>query len=245
MIYDSGDYDKAMDTALALVGLEGLRQAPARISASTASCAASGSRTTSNHQRLAARVVEDRPCSRRAASRSSIGTLSSGQGHETSFAQCVSEWLGVPFEQRQADPGRHRHRAGRRRLAFRPLDAAWRRSSWASASNAIIAEGKRIAGHVLETEPDEVEFKDGRFTQRRAPTARSTCSRSRARRADAQRPAGRPARAARGRERPAFHRRRLSRTAARSARSRSIPTPARSRSCATPRSTTSAARSIR
>src|SRR5262245_63265355 len=28
----------------------------------------------------------------------SVGTLSSGQGHETSFAQCVSEWLGVPFE---------------------------------------------------------------------------------------------------------------------------------------------------
>ncbi len=27
-----------------------------------------------------------------------VGTLSSGQGHETSFAQCVSEWLGVPFE---------------------------------------------------------------------------------------------------------------------------------------------------
>ena len=27
-----------------------------------------------------------------------VGTLSSGQGHETSFAQCVSEWFGVPFE---------------------------------------------------------------------------------------------------------------------------------------------------
>ena len=27
-----------------------------------------------------------------------IGTQPSGQGHETSFAQCVSEWLGVPFE---------------------------------------------------------------------------------------------------------------------------------------------------
>jgi aerobic carbon-monoxide dehydrogenase large subunit len=27
-----------------------------------------------------------------------VGTLSSGQGHETSFTQCVSEWLGVPFE---------------------------------------------------------------------------------------------------------------------------------------------------
>src|SRR2546430_13047438 len=27
-----------------------------------------------------------------------IGTLSSGQGHETSFAQLLVEWLGVPFE---------------------------------------------------------------------------------------------------------------------------------------------------
>ena len=57
----------------------------------------------------------------------SIGTLSSGQGHETSFAQCVAEWLGVDFEQHQADPGRHRHRAGRRRLAFGALDADGRR----------------------------------------------------------------------------------------------------------------------
>ena len=28
----------------------------------------------------------------------SIGTLSSGQGHETSFAQCVGEWLGVDVD---------------------------------------------------------------------------------------------------------------------------------------------------
>ena len=27
-----------------------------------------------------------------------IGTVSSGQGHETSFAQLVGEWLGVPLE---------------------------------------------------------------------------------------------------------------------------------------------------
>src|SRR5258708_21468507 len=27
-----------------------------------------------------------------------IGTLSSGQRHETSFAQLLVEWLGVPFE---------------------------------------------------------------------------------------------------------------------------------------------------
>src|SRR5262249_59642064 len=28
-----------------------------------------------------------------------VGTLSSGQGHETSFAQCVAEWLGVAFDE--------------------------------------------------------------------------------------------------------------------------------------------------
>ena len=27
-----------------------------------------------------------------------IGTLSRGQGHETSFAQLVTEWLGVPLD---------------------------------------------------------------------------------------------------------------------------------------------------
>jgi CO/xanthine dehydrogenase Mo-binding subunit len=27
-----------------------------------------------------------------------MGTMSSGQGHETSFAQLITEWLGVPFE---------------------------------------------------------------------------------------------------------------------------------------------------
>src|ERR1700684_1611910 len=27
-----------------------------------------------------------------------VGTLSSGQSHETTFAQCVAEWLGVPFD---------------------------------------------------------------------------------------------------------------------------------------------------
>jgi carbon-monoxide dehydrogenase large subunit len=27
-----------------------------------------------------------------------VGTLSGGQSHETTFAQCVAEWLGVSFD---------------------------------------------------------------------------------------------------------------------------------------------------
>jgi carbon-monoxide dehydrogenase large subunit len=91
-----------------------------------------------------------------------IGTLSGGQGHETSFAQCVSEWLAVPFEQVklvQGDTdivpvggGSHSGRS----MRFASIVMG-------TCSNAIIARGKRIAGRVLETDPDKVEFKDGRF----------------------------------------------------------------------------------
>ena len=91
-----------------------------------------------------------------------IGTLSSGQGHETSFAQCVSEWLAVPFEQVklvQGDTdivpvggGSHSGRS----MRFASIVMG-------TCSNAIIARSKRIAGRMLETDPDKVEFKDGRF----------------------------------------------------------------------------------
>ncbi len=91
-----------------------------------------------------------------------IGTLASGQGHETSFAQCVSDWLGVPFEQiklTQGDTdivpvggGSHSGRS----MRFASIVMG-------TCSNAIIARGKRIAAQMLATEPDKVEFKDGRF----------------------------------------------------------------------------------
>ncbi len=91
-----------------------------------------------------------------------IGTLSSGQGHETSFAQCVSEWLAVPFEQVklvQGDTdivpvggGSHSGRS----MRFASIVMG-------TCSNTIIARGKRIAARMLQTDPDKVDFKDGRF----------------------------------------------------------------------------------
>ena len=110
-----------------------------------------------------------------------IGTLSSGQGHETSFAQCVSEWLGVPFEQVklvQGDTdivpvggGSHSGRS----MRFAAIVMG-------TCSNAIIARGKRIAGQVLEADPEHGRIQGRALPQRQIPAARSTCSRSRARR---------------------------------------------------------------
>jgi carbon-monoxide dehydrogenase large subunit len=91
-----------------------------------------------------------------------IGTVSSGQGHETSFAQLVGEWLGVPFDSVrliQGDTavvsvggGSHSGRA--LRLGSIVM---------LGASNEIIEKGKRIAGHVLEVATEDLEFSGGRF----------------------------------------------------------------------------------
>ena len=51
-----------------------------------------------------------------------MGTMASGQGHETSFAQLVTEWLGVPFDSVVYVAHDTASREGRRRLPFRPLD---------------------------------------------------------------------------------------------------------------------------
>jgi len=92
-----------------------------------------------------------------------IGTLSSGQGHETSFAQLVTEWLGVPFERVRlitgdtdtvtAGGGSHSGRS--MRMAGIVIGHATR---------DIVAKAKRIVAHIAEVAPDAVEFTDGRFT---------------------------------------------------------------------------------
>ena len=92
-----------------------------------------------------------------------VGTLSSGQSHETTFAQCVAEWLGVPFDdvhvfEGDTDivvEGGGSHSARSMRLAGIVMG---------KASDAIIEKGKKIAAHLLETAEEDIAFATGRFT---------------------------------------------------------------------------------
>ncbi len=92
-----------------------------------------------------------------------VGTLSSGQSHETTFAQCVAEWLGVPFDdvhifESDTDivkEGGGSHSARSMRLAGIVMG---------KASDLVIEKGKKIAAHTLETAEDDIAFADGRFT---------------------------------------------------------------------------------
>ena len=91
------------------------------------------------------------------------GSHSHGQSHETTFAQLVSDRLGIPMEnvsivhgdtdKVQFGMGTYGSRSGAVGMAavFKALDK-------------IEAKAKKVAGHVLEASEGDIEFKDGKFT---------------------------------------------------------------------------------
>jgi carbon-monoxide dehydrogenase large subunit len=91
-----------------------------------------------------------------------IGIVSQGQGHETSFAQLVTEWLGVPIEcvrfvagdTDRVTVGGGAHSGRGMRLGSIVIK---------KSSDGIIEKGLRIAEHLLETAAADIEFKNGAF----------------------------------------------------------------------------------
>ncbi len=91
-----------------------------------------------------------------------IGVVSQGQGHETSFAQLVTEWLGVPIEAirivagdtDRVTVGGGAHSGRGMRLASIVIK---------KSADDIIEKGTKIAEHLLETAAADIEFKDGHF----------------------------------------------------------------------------------
>ncbi|MGH7055698.1 MAG: xanthine dehydrogenase family protein molybdopterin-binding subunit, partial [Stellaceae bacterium] len=97
LTYDSGDYAQAMETVLALAdwtGFPARREDARRRGRCRGIGLANYIEITSGapRERTEITVLPDRRVEL------VIGTMSSGQGHETSFAQLVTEWLGVPFD---------------------------------------------------------------------------------------------------------------------------------------------------
>ena len=90
------------------------------------------------------------------------GSHSHGQSHETTFAQIISEKLGVPFENvtvLHGDTGRSDYALG----TYGSRSLAVGGSAIVKATDKIIAKGRKIAAHMLEAEEDKVSFEDGSF----------------------------------------------------------------------------------
>jgi carbon-monoxide dehydrogenase large subunit len=91
------------------------------------------------------------------------GTLDFGMGHATTYAQVLTDLLGVPFDRIRIVEG------DSDRMTFGGGSGGSRSVMFVGAalteSAAIVIDrGKQIASHVLEASSGDIEFKAGRFT---------------------------------------------------------------------------------
>ncbi|HEY4253040.1 MAG TPA: xanthine dehydrogenase family protein molybdopterin-binding subunit [Roseomonas sp.] len=90
------------------------------------------------------------------------GSHSHGQGHETTFAQLVSDKLGVPVAQVDIVHGdTAKVPFGMGTYGSRSLAVGG--SAMMKAMDKIIAKGKRIAAHLMEASVEDIEFERGIF----------------------------------------------------------------------------------
>jgi len=91
------------------------------------------------------------------------GTHSHGQGHETTFAQLVSERLGIPIDNVSivhGDTDKVQFGMG----TYGSRSGAVGMSAIVKALDKIEAKAKKVAAHMLEAAEGDIEFQDGKFT---------------------------------------------------------------------------------
>ena len=164
MTYDSGHYEENMDRAMAIAdwnGFEMRRRETARRGKLLGRGLANYVESSIGAPHEQARIsVRPQGCVEVV-----IGTQPSGQGHETSFAQVVSDLMRIAPETVkiilgdtdvvEVGGGSHSGRSMRHAATV-----------FSKALPELVAKGKKIAGVILEMAPDEIEFTDGRFTAR-------------------------------------------------------------------------------
>jgi carbon-monoxide dehydrogenase large subunit len=164
--YDSGEFEKNMDAALAMAGWAGFE---ARRAAAKAQGKLRGIGIAS--------VIEiaggpaDRPMEEGAEIRFDpngnvlvlVGSHSHGQGLETVYAQVVNHALGIEPERVRVaygDTDQIYHGKG----TFGSRSATVGSMALIHAAGRIVEKAKTIAAHLLEASPLDLEFADGKFT---------------------------------------------------------------------------------
>jgi carbon-monoxide dehydrogenase large subunit len=160
--YDSGDYVSTFDEVLKLADWSGFarRQAETEARGLRRGIGLGGyveSQSGAPAERAEVTVLPE------GAVEIVIGTLSSGQGHATSFAQLASEWLGVPADKvRLVTDDSDRLSVGGGSHSGRSIRLA--STTIHQASLGIIAKGRKLAAQLLEAAEADIIFAEGRFT---------------------------------------------------------------------------------
>jgi aerobic carbon-monoxide dehydrogenase large subunit len=183
LVFDSGEYEGALDKALALADYDGVRkeQADLRNVGSTTHvgiglssyvemCGLAPSRVLSSLRYAAggweSATIRVLPTGKVQAI---TGTSPHGQGHETAWAQVVAERLGVPWEDVDV---LHSDTA----IAPLGMDSYGSRSvsvgatAIALACDKVLDKARLVAAHQMEAAPDDLEFVGGEFRVKGTPS---------------------------------------------------------------------------
>jgi aerobic carbon-monoxide dehydrogenase large subunit len=169
MLYDSGRYQENMDWAMEIADWKGFaarRREAKRRGKLLGRGLANYVESSIGAPREQARIkVQPQDESGPARVDVVIGTQPSGQGHETSFAQVISDLLHVPAESVRiivgdtdvvkVGGGSHSGRSMRHAATV-----------FSKAAVDLVARGKAIAAIVMGAATDSVSFSDGRFVSR-------------------------------------------------------------------------------
>ncbi|MEX2454816.1 MAG: xanthine dehydrogenase family protein molybdopterin-binding subunit [Rhodospirillaceae bacterium] len=162
MIYESGDFPAAMETAVTLSDWAGFakRREAAMARGRLLGIGISNYADLSTGYPKEWTEIDIRPDGRVGVQ---IGTMATGQGHETSFAQMIAEVLQVPFDAvdvRYGDTDRVKEGGGSHSGRSMRMGAI----VICDASEKLIERGRRIASHLLEAAPSDIEYGEGVFT---------------------------------------------------------------------------------
>jgi carbon-monoxide dehydrogenase large subunit len=177
--YDSGDYHAAMNLALEKIGYRDLRQEQEDkrkrgelmgigISSFTEAVGAGPAHTfdIAGIKMFDSCEIRIHPTGKAIAR---MGTKAQGQGHETTFAQIVAQELGIPVaditvEEGDTDTAPY----GLGTYASRSTPTAGAATSM--ASRKIRDKARKIAGHLLEVNEEDLEWEPGKFYVKGAPS---------------------------------------------------------------------------
>ncbi|WP_374643951.1 xanthine dehydrogenase family protein molybdopterin-binding subunit [Tabrizicola sp.] len=175
VVYDTGNYDATLDKLLQLSDYAGFE---ARAAESKARgrlrgfglahyIEACGIAPSNLVGQLGARAGLYESATVRVNATGSItvftGSHSHGQGHETTFAQVISDMIGIDASQVEIVHGDTSNTPmGMGTYGSRSLAVGG--SAMVKATNKIINKAKKIAAHLMEASEADIELKDGKFT---------------------------------------------------------------------------------
>ncbi len=161
-VYDSGDFARNLDEALALAdaaGIDARKEAARRAGKRRGIGVATYVKINGGTPREAARLAFGES----GTLTIDIGTQSNGQGHETAYAQLAAARLGLPLDGIRVVQGDSRRLAGGEGTGGSSAISVGG-AAVAAAAERIVESGKTLAADVLEAAEADIVFADGRYS---------------------------------------------------------------------------------